>query len=90
MAKLVVEGLIEVVLGLLMFHALLIGGIGLVILVVGWLIGRRKATGPPIEKLPSPFGETPSEMETPGSQIPPPPPVSPIPEEETTVEGPEE
>ncbi|HEY47335.1 MAG TPA: hypothetical protein G4O14_11190 [Anaerolineae bacterium] len=89
MGKLVVEGLIDVILGLLMFHALLIGGIGLVLLVVGWLIGRRKATIPSIEKLPSPYGETPSEVEPPGSQIPPPPPVSPIPEDETTVEGPE-
>jgi hypothetical protein len=90
MGRLVVEGLIEVILGLLMFHALLIGGVGLVILLVGWLIGRRKATGPPREKVPSPFGESPSEMEPPELQIPPPPPVSPIPEDETSVEGPEE
>jgi hypothetical protein len=89
MGRLVVEGLIEVILGLLMFHALLIGGIGLVILLVGWLIGRRKVTGPPIESIPSPFGETPSEMEPPGSRIPPPPPVSPIPEDEIEAEDPE-
>lgn len=89
MGRLVVEGLIEVILGLLMFHALLIGGIGLVILVVGWLIGRRKATGLTIEKLPSPYGETPPEVSPPGSHIPPPPPVSPIPEDEIGVEDPE-
>jgi hypothetical protein len=90
MVELVGNALVDVILGLLIFHALLIGGIGLVILVVGWLIGRRKATGPPIEKVPSPFGETPSDMEPPEPQIPPPPPVSRIPEDETTVEGPEE
>lgn len=90
MGRLVIEGLIEVILGLLIFHALLIGGIGLVILVVGWLIGRRRDSGPSIEKVPSPFGETPSEIEPPESQIPPPPPVSPIPEDEMAVEDPEE
>jgi hypothetical protein len=89
MVKLVGNALVDVILGLLIFHALLIGGIGLVILVVGWLIGRRKPTGPPIEKIPSPLGEPPSEMEPPGPQIPPPPPVSPIPEDEIEAEGPD-
>ncbi len=80
MAKLVVGALIDVILGFLMFHALLIGGIGLVILVVGWLIGRRTATGPPLEKPHSQLRDTPVEEEPPDPQIPPPPPISPIPE----------
>lgn len=87
MGRLVIEGLIEVILGLLLFHALIIGGVGLVLLVVGWLIGRRKVIGPPIEKIPSPIGESPPEEEPPGSQIPPPPPVSPMPEDEAPFEG---
>jgi hypothetical protein len=90
MAKIVVSALLEVILGLLLFHALLIGGIGLVILVFGWLIGRRKATGPPSEIPPSPVMDAPVEKESPEPQIPPPPPVSPIPDDETKVEGPEE
>ncbi len=90
MARMVVSALVEVILGLLMFHALLFGGIGLVILVVGWLIGRRTTTGPPVERLPSPVRDMPVEAEPPGPQIPPPPPISPIPEDETMVEGPEE
>jgi hypothetical protein len=90
MVKLVGNALVDVILGLLIFHALLIGGIGLVILVVGWLIGRRKATGPPSEIPPSPVRGAPVEEESPEPQIPPPPPVSPIPEDETAIEGPEE
>lgn len=90
MARMVVSALVEVILGLLMFHALLFGGIGLVILVVGWLIGRRTTTGPPVERLPSPVRDMPVEAEPPGPQIPPPPPISPIPEDETMFEGPEE
>lgn len=93
MAQMVVGALMEVILGLLVFHALLIGGIGLVILVVGWLVGRRAATvksEPPMERSPSPAGDTPTEEELPSQRIPPPPPVSPIPEDDSRIEGPEE
>ena len=65
-------------------------GIGLVILVVGWLIGRGRTPGPLVERPPSPEWGTPVEEESPELQIPPPPPVSQIPEDETKVEGPEE
>jgi hypothetical protein len=90
MGRMVVGALVDVILGLLLFHALLIGGIGLIILVVGWLIGRRTATGPPVESPPSSEWATPVEPGPPEPQIPSPPPVSPIPEDETTVEGPGE
>ena len=89
MGEMVVGALVDVILGLLIFHALLIGGIGLVILLIGWLIGRRSASEPTIESPPSPeWG--PAEEESPGPQIPPPPPVSPMPEDEASVEGQEE
>ncbi|HEY44859.1 MAG TPA: hypothetical protein G4O11_12840 [Anaerolineae bacterium] len=93
MAEMVITGLVDVIRGLLVFHALLIGGIGLVLLVVGWLIGRRAATakqGPPVERSTFPSRETPVEEGPSSGYIPPPPPVSPMPEDEIPIEGPEE
>jgi hypothetical protein len=93
MAHMIVGALIEVILGLLVFHALLIGGIGLVILVIGWLIGRRAAAMKPeprAERSPSPGWDTPVEEGPSSAHIPPSPPVSPIPEDDSSMEGPEE
>jgi hypothetical protein len=93
MARIVVDGLGEVIRGFLMFHALLIGGIGLVLLVVGWLIGRRAALAkpkPPMERSFSAIRDTPADEGSSSAYIPPPPPLPPMPEDEIPIEGPKE
>jgi hypothetical protein len=93
MAQMVINALIEVILGFLVIHAMFIGGIGLVILVVGWLIARRTATvkpEPPMARSPSTGWDTPAEGGPSSAHIPPQPPVSPMPEDDSSMEGPEE
>jgi hypothetical protein len=70
----IAEGFMESILGFLFFQALLVGGIGFVLLVVGWLIGRRSTaiTSGQQSRMPQ-FKDTDS---APGT---PPPPVSPTP-----------
>ena len=90
MAEMVVTGLTDAIRELLVFHTLLIGGTGLVLLVVGWLIGRRAAVvkpGPPMERSPSPGWEASAEEEPSSAQMPYQPPVSPIPEDDSSMEG---
>ena len=78
----VTKGFLESILGFLLFHALLVGGIGFVLLVVGWLIGRRSTAIPSGQPSRMPqikdIGSTPGTPPT-SSYVHPPPPVSPMP-----------
>jgi hypothetical protein len=86
MGRMVLDALTEVILGYLVFHALLIGGIGVVLLVAGWLVRRRTAAGPVVDR---PLDSERLEERRPiDSQMPP--PISPISDDETMVDGPEE
>jgi len=85
----VINGLREAILGVLLFHAALVCGIGLVLLVGGWLINRRTSSLPP--GLPGAMQPSMGSVETSGSVYPPipaspPPPVPPMPEDETVIE----
>ncbi len=78
----VAEGFMESILGFLFFQALLVGGIGFVLLVVGWLIGRRSTAIPSGQQSKRPqYKDTGSAPGTPPttSNVHPPPPVSPMP-----------
>jgi len=85
----VINGLGEAILSVLLFHAALVCGIGLVLLVGGWLISRRTSSLPPGQ--PGAMQPSMGSVETSGSVSPPipaspPPPVPPMPEDETVIE----
>ena len=73
----VINGLREAIFGGLLFHAALVGGIGLVLLVGGWLVSRRPSVEPVGRPGVGPLG---IESVATSEDISPPPPVSPIPQ----------
>ena len=82
----VIDGLREAIFGGLLFHAALVSGIGLALLVGGWLASRRTSS--------IPLGQPGSGMDSVGTSeyVSPPPPVStpppvfPLPDDETVKE----
>lgn len=89
LSLIVARGFMESALGSLFFHALLVGGIGVILLVVGWFIGRRTSSVPLKQQVP--VQQTKAAISSPDSQqysssVPPPPPVSPIPQDEPASE----
>ena len=84
----VFDGLRDAILGRLLFHAVLVGGIGLALFVGGWLVSRRNSS-----KLDRGSGVGPSGMDEAVTSedvyppaVSPPPQVTPLPEDETINE----
>jgi len=85
----VINSLREAIFGGLLFHAALVGGIGLVLLVGGWLTSRRTSSTPLGQPGVGPSGMesvATSEDVSPPPPVSPPPLVSPLTEDETVIE----
>ncbi len=91
--KIVLVQIKTIVLRRLLFHAIVVGIIGLVLIVVGWLVGRRTPKAGRLDAggLSTPVAptSTPNE-EMPRSSVPTPPPVSPMPSNKTLIEDEDE
>lgn len=89
LSKIVARGFVDSMLGSLFFHALLVGGIGLILLVVGWFVGRRTSSIPLRQQ--NEIQQSNASVSSPDSQqysssVSQPPPVSPMPQDEPTSE----
>jgi hypothetical protein len=85
----VFNSLRDAILGGLLFHAALVGGIGLAFLIGGWLASRRTSSEPAGRPGVGPSGMeavATSEDISPMPPVSPPPQVSPLPEDETVKE----
>lgn len=82
----VINGLREAIFGGLLFHAALVSGIGLALLVGGWLASRRTSSMPLGQPGPGMASVAISEDVSSPPPVSPPPLVTPLPEDETVKE----
>ena len=82
----VINGLREAIFGGLLFHAALVSGIGLVLLVGGWLASRRTSSMPLGQSGPGMASVAISEDVSPPPHVSTPPLVTPLPGDETVKE----
>ena len=82
----VIDGLREAIFGGLLFHAALVSGIGLALLVGGWLASRRTSSMPLGQSGPGMASVAISEDVSSPPPVSPPPLVTPLPEDETVKE----